>query len=197
MSPSIYWLAGLLEGEGCFWCGKGGRVLIRLAMTDQDIIERAAAVMGGHIEKPRRPNGGSHLKTVYAVRVRGDDAILWMQRLRPLMGRRRQSKIDEVLAFAAARPGRRFNAAGGVNKPGRGSRDNRTHCSNGHELTSENVYTDAGPSGYLYLRCRICRQERENTRRKFRRENELGYRERVNARSAVNKRKNRAVRKAA
>lgn len=115
----LYWLAGLLEGEGCFWYGTGGRILIRLAMTDEDVIQRAARLMQALVEKPRMPHSRA-TKVVYACRVRGDAAIRWMELLRPLMGIRRQRKIDDCLAFAATRPGKRYNSCGGRDKPRRG-----------------------------------------------------------------------------
>jgi hypothetical protein len=39
----LAWLAGLLEGEGCFHFTRTAYVVI--SMTDEDIIERAASLM--------------------------------------------------------------------------------------------------------------------------------------------------------
>lgn len=48
----IYWLAGLLEGEGCFHAYRQGRkktpnplVQVQVAMTDKDVVERIAGIM--------------------------------------------------------------------------------------------------------------------------------------------------------
>jgi len=45
---AIAWTAGLLEGEGSF--GMSGRsIAIGINMTDRDVIDRIAGVLGGHI----------------------------------------------------------------------------------------------------------------------------------------------------
>lgn len=190
----VAWLAGLLEGEGCFWFGDRGRVVIRLAMTDLDVVERAAAIMGGVIEKPRLPKEANR-KIVYACRVSGDDAIAWMTRLRPMMGKRRQAKIDEVMAYRASRPGK-----------GRWIRPRSTHCKAGHELTPENTVMVLGGSKKYpdshrqYPRCRICvhaKDELASKRKLARRHSDPEYRTKVYARNAATKRKLRAAKKAA
>lgn len=52
----FFWLAGLLEGEGCFSVRQDGqrrspKVLIN--MTDKDVIERVAALVGSGIRPLR------------------------------------------------------------------------------------------------------------------------------------------------
>jgi hypothetical protein len=45
----LYWLAGLLEGEGSFVKGPPSRPncpIVQLAMTDGDVVERAARLLG-------------------------------------------------------------------------------------------------------------------------------------------------------
>jgi hypothetical protein len=95
----IYWIAGLLEGEGCFHAQRQFRsynVLIQLAMTDEDVIERAAKILGWKQRKPCRPRAHQH-KTVYSVGICGARALGWMQTVYPLMGKRRQAKIRKIL----------------------------------------------------------------------------------------------------
>lgn len=117
----LAWLAGLLEGEGCFylkWRGKGAHgeelyptMCVQLAMTDEDIVQRAAAFTG--VGKVRK---ASHV----GVRLDGEpckDKWVWwvgrregcedlMRLLLPFMGERRSSKIIEILAAGAANPAR-------------------------------------------------------------------------------------------
>lgn len=47
-TKDIYWLAGLLEGEGCFHLDRirGTPVpTIRVKMTDRDVVQKVAAVL--------------------------------------------------------------------------------------------------------------------------------------------------------
>ena len=47
-SKDLYWLAGLLEGEGCFSSHrKSGYPSIVLQSSDKDIVKRAALLCGG------------------------------------------------------------------------------------------------------------------------------------------------------
>lgn len=102
------WLAGLLEGEGAFIPHRRrGRVYptVSLKMTDRDVVDRAADLMGGRV----------HLHHTAAMRARGwkpqfktsragREGALLMRRLRPLMGGRRGARIDEVLSEYDALP---------------------------------------------------------------------------------------------
>lgn len=97
----IAWLAGLLEGEGCFHFCRGPYV--KLSMTDKDIVERAAELMNGHCQKVKRCQPGC--KPVFLVEVCSVRAIYVMNLVFPHMGKRRAEKIKEVLAATAARRG--------------------------------------------------------------------------------------------
>lgn len=108
----LCWLAGLLEGEGSFLVSTryrhrkttGETVQVRLpcvtvTMTDRDVIDRAAALMGVstydckqsalEVELNRKPK--------FSARVYVPRAIPLMIRLRPHMGTRRQGQIDVAL----------------------------------------------------------------------------------------------------
>ena len=104
------WLAGLLEGEGCFTTadsGTSGRYktpLISLAMTDHDVVEAAANQM---TRLGRRvlcrsirclPSG----KRAYQVQTTGLPAMRIMLTILPFMGRRRAIKIRYI--FRSWRP---------------------------------------------------------------------------------------------
>ena len=73
-------------------------------MVDRDIVERAGGLLGVAVTViPSRREGW---RTAYSVRVRGARAVLWMHRLRPLMGTRRQEQIDRAVASYAPDPRR-------------------------------------------------------------------------------------------
>jgi len=94
----LYWLAGLLEGEGCF-CWSAGRDRYRyprisLSMTDQDVIVRAQSFFGtckstGYTPSARKP--------YYTIQITGSRAAGWMMTLYSLMGKRRKARIKEIL----------------------------------------------------------------------------------------------------
>jgi hypothetical protein len=100
----LMWLAGLLEGEGCFTLSRGeanSYPVISLKLCDRDIVERAARQLGaGEIRRiePER----EEWSVTYHTSIGGHRAAGWMRRLRPLMGRRRAAAID--LALAAYQP---------------------------------------------------------------------------------------------
>lgn len=101
-TKDIVWLAGLIEGEGCFQSSRTGNhatsrtPTIDIQMTDKDVIEHAASILGANPRKPYRHKQGNH-KLVYSVVVCGTRAISWMMTLYTLMGERRQAKIKEII----------------------------------------------------------------------------------------------------
>ena len=92
----IYYIAGILEGEGCFLTN--GSPTIKLSMTDRDIVMRVRNLMGAnkiiHAFKSSLKNGW---KQKYTLTLHGSLAIQWMMTLYPLMGERRRTKIKEVI----------------------------------------------------------------------------------------------------
>lgn len=113
----IAWLAGLLEGEGCFsWSSKrvsgAGAPVIYLGMTDEDIVSRAAWLLrapsvrrqAARVEADRPGFGGGIRKAMFRTTVSGSGAAGWMMTLWPFLGTRRRAKITEVLAAWRLRP---------------------------------------------------------------------------------------------
>ena len=106
-TKDIFWLAGLLEGEGCFADCPGGmprspRIQIRLAMTDNDVVARASKIMGGSIYVNKKRTKGGKLVfhcSVWNARARG-----WMMTLYPLLGERRRQRIKQILGSWRSRP---------------------------------------------------------------------------------------------
>ena len=106
-SPSeIQWLAGLLEGEGCFhgYRGKYANPKVQLVMTDSDVVERAAKIMDVSSTKQKHITLGG--KNIYRANVYGPHAVGWMMTLYPLMGQRRKAKIRECLEKWRSGPNR-------------------------------------------------------------------------------------------
>jgi LAGLIDADG-like domain len=102
-AADLQWLAGYLEGEGCFrleFSNNGQRryPLISISTSDYDVALKVAdllqAVSVRSMGKPKK----SHWKQCYSVRVQTWDLVPLLKRLRPLMGQRRQAAIDEILA---------------------------------------------------------------------------------------------------
>lgn len=95
----LYWLAGLLEGEGSFLAGPPSSPncpRIQLPMTDRDVVEHAACLFDRPVWRSDR---GRELgfKPVFLTSVKGAAAIRLMTALRPVMGERRRSQIDHAL----------------------------------------------------------------------------------------------------
>ena len=105
------WLAGLLEGEGSFCVdahtgtradgSPGGRrpsLVVSLQMTDQDVVQRAAALMDGTCIPSRRRKIRPNESPSWRTKVTGQKAEDTMRAVLPLMGQRRTAKILECLA---------------------------------------------------------------------------------------------------
>jgi hypothetical protein len=98
----LYWLAGFLEGEGSFMKGSPSTPnlpVIQVSSTDEDVIAKASKLFGvsyWQIDKKRSIKNG--WKIPYATRIRGKKAVDLMENIKPLMGIRRQSQIDEALS---------------------------------------------------------------------------------------------------
>lgn len=93
----LAWLAGLLEGEGCFSYRRDRDIpVVEVKMTDLDVINRVAMLVGRTVT-PIPPASDRH-QPQYRVRTQGDPARELMRALLPHMGRRRSARIEELLA---------------------------------------------------------------------------------------------------
>lgn len=93
------WLAGLLEGEGCF-THRGPYIQVFYASTDRDVVERACTLLGSNLGEQRRYV--AHHSPVYRTSVSGERAVALLSAIRPWMGERRGAKIDSILEARAA-----------------------------------------------------------------------------------------------
>lgn len=96
-SQEIMWLAGLLEGEGCFSWTVHNTPVIKLKMTDPDVVERCKNLTKkGSLYIEKRREGW---KTAYIWKVNGRDAAALMMTILSCMGIRRFTKIKEIIAM--------------------------------------------------------------------------------------------------
>jgi hypothetical protein len=142
----IAWLAGLLEGEGCFDAGLTGAnsISVRLSMTDEDIVVRAAALLKSATGVKLRgltTNG----KTVFTTQIYGRHAAEWMMTVYGYMGQRRRARIRECLEQWKAQ---------------RQAYGDRTHCEQGHPFFGDNLVIQ----GHRRV-CRICANARKRASR--------------------------------
>ncbi len=95
------WLAGLLEGEGYFQITKPRhhhptQVVIRLSMTDKDVVEKAAKLLNNvPINQKART---TERKIIYAISLsKRDEVEKILLQILPFMGNRRSQRINECL----------------------------------------------------------------------------------------------------
>lgn len=91
----LMWLAGLIEGDGCFHLTKSGKPAVAVEMTDKDVIERVGKIWNAEVYccEPKR----KHYKPSYRSSVFSNKAKAFMIALKPYMSSRRQSKIAEII----------------------------------------------------------------------------------------------------
>jgi len=111
---NLYWLVGIIEGEGCFMKGapsSPNMPTIQVSMTDKDVMSKVASILGTSLYEYRRlsDKGREYLPT-FTVKVKGAPAVEWMESLRPLMGRRRQEQIDVAMSSYEDRSGHKLDA---------------------------------------------------------------------------------------
>lgn len=160
----LYWLAGILEGEGTFLHGrvreKYLRMNVRVAMCDEDVVRRCWTVAGvGRVGGPYTYAHGStrtwtqqpydrhpsRWKPTWSWTVdRHADAAALMMTVLPLMGTRRAARIRECLGAWQANP---YSHSA--------HRAKFTHCPQGHPYDEANTYLYRG-----HRSCRACHRIR-------------------------------------
>lgn len=86
------WLAGLLDGEGCFDSPRGNARL-RVKMADFDIVLRAADIMGARTYPEIVPGR----KPLLVAQITGDRAVAVMRAVLPWLSARRTTKATEII----------------------------------------------------------------------------------------------------
>lgn len=93
----IAWVAGLIEGEGYIGNHYDNEYpRIAIAMTDLDVLIRAAEILGATTVRTKKLCKGG-VKPQFHVRIGGRLAIEWCMTIYPLMGERRQERIRELI----------------------------------------------------------------------------------------------------
>lgn len=152
----VAWAAGLWEGEGCWnaYRRPSGKVQAqcRLAMTDADVVERFAGIVGfGSIRRDVIRNANKDWKPLTEwYTQRRDKTHELIQMFWPYLGERRKAKAQELLDLGEAVP-----------------RGERPLCPKGHPYSGENLLTEPiNRNGRTYIarRCKKCRREQERNR---------------------------------
>lgn len=98
----LYWLSGLLEGEGSFMKGPPSSPnlpVVQINMVDEDIIKKVADLFG--VKYHKRNPSQQHHNISYVTSIKGKKAVKLMQKIRYLMGIRRKRQIDNALSCYA------------------------------------------------------------------------------------------------
>lgn len=93
----VEWLAGILEGEGCFsyWTNCP---YVQVRMTDEDVVRNVPPLMPGRTARVRREDRSNQgWSDIYSYRVGGSYARATMEGVLPFMSRRRTARIEELL----------------------------------------------------------------------------------------------------
>ena len=90
------WVVGILEGEGSFTQKMPTHYpIVSMGITDQDIAERLASLIGARVYGPYISKLGH--KSTFQVVLQGKEAATVMKLVSPHMGQRRQARIKEIL----------------------------------------------------------------------------------------------------
>lgn len=92
------WLAGLLDGEGCFDSPRGNP-RVRVKMSDFDVVLRAAELMGASTYTELIPNR----KPLLVAQITGTPAAKVMRQILPFLGARRTARATEIVLTFDAR----------------------------------------------------------------------------------------------
>lgn len=99
-SEEIAWVAGILEGEGCFDYQQSNPEKrwpqVRVEMTDKDIILRVQEITGGNVRFVKRYK--PHHQDTWLLHIRTAKLVQpLLESIYPFMGQRRQSKIKAMI----------------------------------------------------------------------------------------------------
>ena len=106
IEPHIPWLAGFLEGDGCFGIKKQQtknptqpslRPYLSVQVVDQQLLEFIASLLETNVGTYTHPKHDTY-KTVYRTALSNRDKLRWLlPKLMPFLSKRRQSKVHELM----------------------------------------------------------------------------------------------------
>ncbi len=137
----IGWIAGFLEGEGSF-TKAGGTICVSASQVDKQPVQDLHDMLGGGIGTFSRKEVKGNI--YYRWQVYGPRAAGVMMTLYPMLTRRRQLKIKELLTEWISR--------------GRSVTHRRLYFACGHKKTQQEIFTNSRG----YLSCRTCTREQHN-----------------------------------
>lgn len=116
----LHWAAGFIDADGCVT--KNTSISITADQKDREPLDKLVSIFGGSVYRYTKTEGTYHRWYLYA-----DKAALVMKLLSPLLSKRRQDYIDELLQFHSERKVR--------------SNHNiiKTHCPKGHAYSGDNL----------------------------------------------------------
>ena len=95
----IAWAAGLFEGEGCISHNRHGKPKLAMEMTDLDVLERFARVVGFGQARPKgRADRPAHYRPIFYWQATARAEVrLILAMLLPQLGNRRAYKALNAL----------------------------------------------------------------------------------------------------
>lgn len=136
------WAAGLFEGEGSITLRQHKRGTMRrltLSMTDFDVVEKFAEVVGCGQIHPRKAQRDHWSPSLSWTCTDWKEIQRILKKFLPYLGERKTHEAKELLANGPIK------------------KKLVTHCPKGHPLKGKNLYRP--PSGGRH--CKRCRKERE------------------------------------
>jgi hypothetical protein len=107
----IFWLAGILDGEGWFGYNKSSQLFVGIESTDKDIVANIAKIFSYKIRTRHRKDSRikwnkSNFKPTYTVVIAGEKAAGLMMSLLGIknLSQRRRQKIISLLIQWKQRP---------------------------------------------------------------------------------------------
>lgn len=91
------WIAGILEGEGCFLRSQKGHITLQVRMTDADTMQRLGSLLGGVARRVHPPSWQRRgWQAQYELRINGGRAVQIMQEHYSRLSQRRKEQIDRA-----------------------------------------------------------------------------------------------------
>lgn len=89
------WLAGLLDGEGCFDTVRGNP-RVRVKLSDFDLVIRAASLMDATTHETR-PDNLNH-RPLLTAQITGEQAVRVMRTILPWLSSRRAARVTQIVS---------------------------------------------------------------------------------------------------
>lgn len=142
----LYWAAGFLEGEGCFYSDsqRNSHSRVTAAQVQREPLDRLVSLFGGHVRGPHKNSTGRTNQPIHDWTVSGAVARGIMMTLYAMMSPRRKEQIRASLDQWRCAPAKIADR-----------RRLATHCRNGHPY-DDNHYKMRRKGRPTYRRCRTC-----------------------------------------